>query len=186
MGFAAGSAEAHRGLNQYALVAYIPEPLGAFLETVRREIVPGCNLRSHVSVLPPRPLHLPAVEACNQIAEQCLVSARFRLYVTRIEIFPITKVIYLALGQGESHLVGLHDSLNREALGYDEPFQFHPHITLAQELPHDEVEHAREFATKRWAEFPHPRYFQVETITFARNFGQNDWRDVSSHRLARE
>lgn len=184
MGLAAGSAAPLGGLNQYALVAYIQDPLGSFLETVRREIVPGCSLRSHVSVLPPRPIERPAEVAAAQIDGQCLVSARFRIYVTRIELFPVTNVIYLALGQGEQSLKALHDSLNREALAYDEPFPFHPHITLAQELQPDLVEHAREFATRRWAEFPHPRYFEVETITFARNHGQNTWRDLSSHNLA--
>ena len=41
MGLAAGSPTPMVGLNQYALVAYIQDPLGSFLETVRREIVPG-------------------------------------------------------------------------------------------------------------------------------------------------
>src|SRR2546430_17316912 len=52
----------HRGspiterLNVYALVIYIPDPLGRFLDDLRRELVPDYNPHAHVSVLPPRPL----------------------------------------------------------------------------------------------------------------------------------
>src|SRR5260370_8334446 len=43
-------------LNVYALVIYIPDPLGRFLDDLRRELALGCNPHAHVSVLPPRPL----------------------------------------------------------------------------------------------------------------------------------
>ena len=43
-------------LNIYALVIYVPAPLGRFLDDLRRELVPTYKPRAHVSVLPPRPL----------------------------------------------------------------------------------------------------------------------------------
>ena len=43
-------------LNVFALVVYIPGPLGVFLDELRRELVPHYNPHAHVSVLPPRPL----------------------------------------------------------------------------------------------------------------------------------
>ena len=43
-------------LNVFALVIYIPGPLGKFLDDLRRELVPSYNPHAHVSVLPPRPL----------------------------------------------------------------------------------------------------------------------------------
>src|SRR3981081_560802 len=47
---------AEQRLNVFALVIYVPDPLGSFLDEMRRELVPGCNPHAHVSVLPPRPL----------------------------------------------------------------------------------------------------------------------------------
>jgi hypothetical protein len=43
-------------LNVFALVIYIGDPLGRFLDDLRRELSPQCNPHAHVSVLPPRPL----------------------------------------------------------------------------------------------------------------------------------
>src|SRR5215472_12727665 len=53
----------------YALVIYIPDPLGKFLDELRRELVPGCNPHAHVSVLPPRPLAVDWEEA-SQFARE--------------------------------------------------------------------------------------------------------------------
>src|ERR1035438_9490908 len=47
---------AEERLNVFALVIYIHDPLGSFLDDLRRQLVPGCNPHAHVSVLPPRPL----------------------------------------------------------------------------------------------------------------------------------
>ena len=43
-------------LSQFALVAYIPDPLGRFLDDLRVELTPDCKPRAHVTILPPRPL----------------------------------------------------------------------------------------------------------------------------------
>ena len=47
---------AEERLNVFALVIYIPDPLGLVLDDLRRELVPTYNPHAHVSVLPPRPL----------------------------------------------------------------------------------------------------------------------------------
>src|SRR5450756_2278998 len=54
-------------LNVYALVIYIPDPLGRFLDDLRRGLVPECNPHAHVSVLPPRPLAVDWQEAGEQV-----------------------------------------------------------------------------------------------------------------------
>ena len=41
-------------MNQFALVIYIPDPLGRFLDDLRRELAPDCVPHAHVSVLPPQ------------------------------------------------------------------------------------------------------------------------------------
>jgi hypothetical protein len=47
---------AEQRLNVFALVIYIPNPLGRFLDDLRLALVPDCNPHAHVSVLPPRPI----------------------------------------------------------------------------------------------------------------------------------
>ena len=53
-------------LNVYALVIYIPDPLGRFLDHLRRELVPAYKPHAHVSVLPPRPLFVDWQTADSQ------------------------------------------------------------------------------------------------------------------------
>src|SRR3974377_478668 len=58
------------GLNVFALVIYVPDPLARFLDDLRRELVPHCNPRAHVSVLPPRPLAVDWTIASNRVRSQ--------------------------------------------------------------------------------------------------------------------
>ena len=46
--------------GSFALVAYIPEPLGAFLQSMRHDLPGQENPQAHITVLPPRPLKAPA------------------------------------------------------------------------------------------------------------------------------
>jgi 2'-5' RNA ligase len=78
----------------------------------------------------------------------------------------------------------MHDRLNRHELAYDEPYTYHPHITLAQELPQDCVAEAFELATRRWQEFPFTRRFPLDHVTFVQNTIQKQWLDLKEVPLA--
>src|SRR3954452_2669596 len=86
-------------LNVFALVIYIPPPLGRFLDDLRRELVPHYNPHAHVSVLPPRPLP-PAVDwqsASDGARALTEGWAAFDVELTSIEVFPATDVIYIEI-----------------------------------------------------------------------------------------
>ena len=89
---------AEQRLNVFALVIYIPDPLGRFLDDLRRDLVPGCNPHAHVSVLPPRPLAVDWQAAGEQVRVRAGNWAPFDIVLDRLRIFPITNVIYLELG----------------------------------------------------------------------------------------
>src|SRR6185436_13185808 len=86
--------------NIYALVIYVPGPLGEFLDDLRRELVPAYNPRAHVSVLPPRPLAVDWRTAGGQVGGLAGQSTAFDIELTEVEVFPATDVIYLEVGQG--------------------------------------------------------------------------------------
>src|SRR4051794_39189880 len=131
---------AEQRLNVFALVIYIPDPLGRFLDDLRRELVPGCNPHAHVSVLPPRPLAVDWQVASQQVKECAESWAPFEIVLDRIRIFPVTNVIYLELGAGAEEMYRIHAATNTDALAFAEPFTYHPHITLAQEIAPADVE----------------------------------------------
>jgi hypothetical protein len=170
----------------YALVAYIDGQLGDFLYRLRQEIVPTCKLRSHVSLLPPRPMMGPEAEAMEQVTVLAERTPAFTVTLGELRVFPVTNVIYLELSIGRGELVSIHDRLNSGVLGYAEPFEYHPHITLGQELSVEHFPEALRLCEQRWKEYTGPRSFPVETLTFVRNTGNCGWTDLGAVGMERQ
>jgi 2'-5' RNA ligase len=174
---------AEQRLNVFALVIYIPDPLGRFLDDLRRELVPGCNPHAHVSVLPPRPLAVDWQVAGEQVRVCAGNWAPFDIVLGRIRIFPVTNVIYLELGQGETEMFRIHAAMNSQALEFDEPFEYHPHITLAQEIPPGQAAAVNRRAQELWDGYTGPRSFRAERTAFVQNTLGNCWIDLAEFSL---
>lgn len=168
-------------LNVFALVIYIPDPLGRFLDSLRRELVPHDNPHAHVSVLPPRPLAVDWRQASAQVREAARGWQPFDVELKEIGVFPVTNVIYLELGAGEAELRCMHGATNAETLAFAEPFVYHPHVTLAQDIPQGEVDRLRETAARRWREFHGQRHFRAEHAVFVQNTLSNRWLDLAGY-----
>lgn len=167
-------------INSYALVAYMPEPLRSFLDNLRQELVSNCRIQSHVTLLPPRPISGPAEGAWEQAENRLREVNAFRLGLGEVEIFPVTNVIYLGVTEGRERLMALHRDLNTRHFAFQEPYEYHPHLTLAQTLEPGQVDEALALARRRWTEFDHPRTFLVEKLTFVQNTEGNHWVDLAS------
>jgi 2'-5' RNA ligase len=174
---------AEQRLNVFALVIYVPDPLGAYLDEMRRALVPGCNPHAHVSVLPPRPLAGDWQLAREQVRTLAEAWTPFDITLDRIGMFPVTNVIYIELGAGTSEMHGLHSLMNTDALHFDEPFEYHPHITLAQEIPTEKVAQTNKLAREMWDSFPGPRTFRAERAAFVQNTLGNCWIDLAEYSL---
>jgi hypothetical protein len=169
--------------NLFALVIYIPDPLGGFLDDLRRDLVPGCNPHAHVSVLPPRGLAVPWDTASEQARRLTEGWAPFDIELAHVEVFPATEVIYIEIGRGADQMRSLHSAMNSGALDWNEPFAYHPHITLAQDIPHERVAELTEAARRRWAEYGGARVFRAERAVFVQNAGDNCWIDLAEYSL---
>jgi 2'-5' RNA ligase len=174
---------AEERLNVFALVIYLPEPLGRFLDDLRCELVPNDKPHAHVSVLPPRPLAVDASVASEQVRALTESWSPFEIELTSIEAFPVTNVIYLELGAGAAELRQLHSAMNAGALAFDEPFVYHPHVTLAQELMSADVAAAHATARRRWENYPGKRSFRAERAVFVQNSLHNVWLDLAEFGL---
>jgi 2'-5' RNA ligase len=174
---------AEERLNVFALVIYIADPLGRFLDDLRRELAPDYNPHAHVSVLPPRPLLAAWEEASEQARSLMEGWAPFDVELTDIAIFPITNVVYVEVGKGGSELKAMHRALNTGPLGFDEPFLYYPHVTLAQEIPPAQVAEVHQLARKRWGEFRGNRTFRADRTTFVQSTLRNCWIDLAEHSL---
>src|SRR5713226_8778718 len=124
--------------NHFALVAYIPDPLGSFLDHLRRELVPGCVPHAHVTILPPRPLSGTPESAIETVRSRIPEFPPFEVKTAGIEVFAASDVVYLDVAEGRRELPQMHHTLNVGPLQYAEPYRYHPHITLAQDLTHQQ------------------------------------------------
>ncbi|HSW51241.1 MAG TPA: 2'-5' RNA ligase family protein [Bryobacteraceae bacterium] len=169
-------------INLFSLVTYLPEPLAGFIDHLRQELVPGCSLRAHVTHLVPRKLDEPPL-ASSEIGGTLRRFCPFDLHLNEVEIFTITSVIYVALGNGFADMQNMHEALNTGAAQFNEPFPYHPHITLAQGISPAQVPGVFEHARMRWAACPHPRVFRVDRATFVQATRFNTWIDLDEYPL---
>ena len=170
-------------INSFALVSYIPEPLAGFLDRLRQELVPNCFLRAHVTILPPRPISSTpeaAWETIRTLAPRC---APFDVDMTEVEVFPVSDVIYIGIGGGREEMGRMHAALNVDGLKCTEPYPYHPHVTLAQDLKGDEVDELARVARARWAESKLPRRFHVNEVFFVQNTRRKEWIDLGESAL---
>jgi 2'-5' RNA ligase len=171
-------------VNSFALVSYLPDPLAGFLNRLRRDLVPKCVAKAHVTVLPPRPLRSSREEAWQELQQGLQDFQPFRVELTEIAIFPGFQAVYLSIGTGYQELERMHAALNTGRLACKEPFEYYPHLTLAQELAPQELAAAMELAAARWREFPYSRAFTVDRLTFVQNTLENRWTDLAAMDLA--
>lgn len=167
------------GINSFALVAYLPSPLGAFLDRLRKELVCECRAQPHLTVLPPRPLLCPPEDAWKELTARLQEIPPFLVELGDVQVFPVTQVVYLSVIAGGAELKRLHTMLNTGRLAFEEPFEYHPHVTLAQDLEAGGVAASAEVARARWREFPQRRGFTVDRLTFVQNTLGNLWIDLN-------
>jgi 2'-5' RNA ligase len=105
--------------------------------------------------------------------------AQFDIALERLRIFPVTNVIYLELGQGADQMFRIHEAMNSPPLEFDEPFAYHPHITLAQEIPPAKVADVNRLAQQLWDGYTGPRTFRAERATFVQSTLSNSWIDLA-------
>jgi len=167
-------------LSQFALVSYIADPLARFLDDLRTELTPGCKPHAHVTILPPRPLHDDLADTVRKIAEDIKGVAPFRIELGEIEIFVASNVIYLGLARGAQELRQLYRALNCGCLEYAEPFPYHPHITIAQNILSENAAEMVLIAKERWANYRGPRDFTVSVLSFVQHVAPSIWTDVAA------
>jgi 2'-5' RNA ligase len=158
--------------------------LGEYLDRLRLDLVCDCRAKAHVTVLPPRPLVCMPAEAWRELAARLQEIPPFRVELGEVEVFPGTQVVYLSVIAGAAELKRLHEKLNTGRLAFEEPFEYHPHVTLAQDLDcASSVEQATDLARARWREFPGRRGFVVDKLTFVQNTLGNQWTDLNGFPL---
>jgi len=171
---------------RYALVAYLRNAAGEFVESLRRDLHPDLpHLAAHLTILPPRPLHGSEQSAIHILERICGEEEPFTVTLGSVETFcPVTPTVYIRV-ENASRMSELHTKLNTEVLQFKEEWPYIPHLTIAKMGEEPQARVAGEVARERWSHYQGPRRILLEKLTFVREDAQNHWTDLAPVLLGR-
>src|SRR3954468_16738202 len=173
---------------QYAVVAYVKDPAGPFLEELRRELYPQQpHLPAHLTMLPPRQLHATEEAAAAALRDTCRNVEPFEVVLGKVASFaPVTPTVFLQIEHGAYRMRELHDKLNLRIFQQDEPWPYMPHLTVVKVETLPEAERVSVTATERWQRFAGQRRILVDQLTFVRETEVGGWQDIAPLRLGKK
>ncbi len=168
----------------FALVSYVPEPLGAKIDDLKSSFVSERPSPAHITLLPPRPLrHEPAV-AYERIREVLASFPAFELELTNVCTFPATNVLYLAVGKGYEQIFEIYRALNRGEFFHTEEFEFLPHLTLAYPADLIAAQQMSSAVEKAWEQLRPPQPFVIDRAVFLSRTSDGSWNQQGEQSLS--
>jgi 2'-5' RNA ligase len=173
---------------RYALVAYVRNPIGEFVENLRRQLHPELpHLAAHLTVLPPRPLQGIESNARELLDDVCSQVEPFEVALGDVETFcPVTPTVFIRVAHAGYRMRELHDRLNTQALESSEEWPYMPHLTIVKMSTEAQAQNAYDVARNRWAKFGGSRRIPVNELTFVREQDPNCWVDLVGFPLGRK
>ena len=180
---------------RYALVAYLKNPAGGFVENLRRELHPDLpHMAAHLSILPPRPLQGSESSALQVLERICGGEEPFEVSLGDVETFiPVTPTVYIRVDCAAGRMSELHSKLNTEALAFQEEWPYIPHVTIVKMSAEPPAQTAFQLARRRWSDYQGNRRILLEKLTFVREEVREDvradapscWVDLAPVQLGR-
>ena len=172
--------------SHYALVTYVRNSVGEFVEQLRRELHPTTpHMPAHLTILPPRELTGTEAAAPEFLEEACGRVVPFSVELGDVETFlPATPTVFIQVKQAAYRMRELHDRLCGRGLRCEESWPYIPHLTILKTEQDEQARAACVLARERWAQFPGKRQVRVEELMFVRENG-GFWQDVASVPLGR-
>jgi 2'-5' RNA ligase len=166
--------------RDHALVAYVTNPIGQFVESLRREFQPEhAHLPAHLTLLPPRPLNAKLEDAVELITRVCGDVQPFEVTMGDVESFaPVTPTVFIRVAHAAYRMRELHERLNAGPLRFDEPWPYMPHLTVFGLDDFEPARNAFEAAAQRWAQYHGTRRILIDSLTFVREVAPHHWEDL--------
>lgn len=168
--------------QRYALVAYVRNQIGEFVENLRRELHPNLpHMAAHVTLLPPRRLQGSEESAIETLKELCPQVEPFEVSLGEVETFiPVTPTVFVRVAHAAYKMRELHDLLNVDALATTEEWPYMPHLTIVKMGEEEQAQHAYRMARTRWAAFEGSRCIDVRDLSFVREGDNGCWIDLQA------
>jgi 2'-5' RNA ligase len=166
--------------SRYALVTYLRNPIGEFVEHLRQELHPTTqHMAAHLTILPPRELRSTEQAAVEFLEEACSRVIPFTVELGDVETFlPTTATVFIQVKRAAYRMRELHDQLCGRGLQCAEIWPYIPHLTILKTEDDAEARAAYKIAHERWAQFTGRRDVLVEKLMFVKET-DGYWQDVA-------
>ncbi|MFT4263902.1 MAG: 2'-5' RNA ligase family protein [Nocardioides sp.] len=126
-------------MQTIGVVIPVPEPWGAQLQGFREGIGdPMADLiPPHITLLPPVGIDTQLISGVvDHLSAAAGMLAPFEIALRGTDSFrPTSPVVFVALAEGAEDCATLEGLVRSGPLGIDSPWPYHPHVTVAHELP---------------------------------------------------
>jgi len=172
--------------SRYALVTYVRNPVGQFVEELRRELHPTLpHMPAHLTILPPRDLAGSESAALEFLEDACAHVVPFDVELGDVETFlPTTPTVFIQVKRAAYRMRELHDQLGGRMLCCAESWPYIPHLTIVKTELDEQARAATIVARERWRQFQGPRQVHVDELMFVREV-DGHWHDVAPLPLRR-
>ena len=124
----------------------VPEPYGTELRRYRASFgdIQAQSVPTHVTLLPPTLVESSALaEIEEHLLKVVAAHPKFVMQLRGTATFrPNSPVVFVALSEGISACELLSEAIRTGPLERDLPFPYHPHVTVAQDVPDDALDRA--------------------------------------------
>ncbi len=174
-------------IGEVALVAYLPGELAGRLARIAHRLASDSpERRPHITVLPSRNVPLPDAALLEVLRRFAPAALPLRLRLGEIRTFlPVSPVIYLDVMTTDAVLDRLrHNLLQALPDSIPERFPYHPHLTLAYDLPAPAVERLQVRWQRVWEKLrcTWPPLLELTELTLVRQVGAAEWQDLGSYK----
>ena len=124
----------------------VPEPYGSQLQEVRERLGDtfAAGIPTHVTLLPPTTVDgdlLDEIEA--HLASVAAAAPSFTIHLHGTATFrPVSPVVFVSLAEGIADCERLENAVRSGVLWRALHFNYHPHVTVAHEVPDDALDAA--------------------------------------------
>lgn len=155
------------GQEWIGVIIAMPDPWLSQLTEIREQLGEPSALKvpPHITLIPPITVETSQREKILTHLQSVAARTRpFRVKVEKVGTFlPLSPVAYLGLSEGGAACSTLADELRAGPMFFEPRFQFHPHVTLMQNLTPEKLALAEELTKDLVAEWLVPG-FRLDSI----------------------
>jgi 2'-5' RNA ligase len=163
------------------VVITIPEPHASVLAGWRKRVGDrlGDLIPPHVTLLPPMAINRDDVPAVRtHLLKAAEASMPFSMHLFGTGTFrPMSPVVFIQVARGIADCETLEESIRSGPLLRELDFPYHPHITVAQEIPDDKLDEVYDGLSNFVARFP------VDHFSVFERADDGSWHHHEDYRL---